>query len=529
MCPRASRRRSPSATSTLPSESRALVLPDALAGRDVLAKSPTGSGKTLAFAVPIVERLDAPTHGRPALVLVPTRELAAQVDGRDRHDRARARPPGRSGLRRRLDLGAGQGLRDAHILVATPGRLQDLIERRIVSLDGVRILILDEADRMLDMGFQPQVDRIVARLPRKRQTMFFSATLDGEVGELARAYTTNPAASRPSCTIDQQQGEIDHHFVPVTADNKVETLAGLLAEERGLALVFVRTKRGADRLVQKLARHDVTAVAMHGDMNQSQRERALKRFEDGTVKTLVATDVAARGLDLDDITHVINFDPPEEHTALRPPRRPHRPRRPRRHRRHARPPRAAGRGQPRRADARPHRAVRERGHEGRAAAARLLRRSGATRSGARPGPAARSSAVRFARVDAAARSTIADPSLAPEGEQRIRWVAQHSPVLNRLARERLADGALRGRRVAVVVHLEAKTAYLATAARGGGRAGRRLRLEPRLDAGRDLRRARRARDRGARAARRVARTSSTPTCSPSPTRSRRSSSTTAPS
>ena len=287
-----------------------LVVPDALAGRDVLAKSPTGSGKTLAFAVPMVERLD-PDDGRPSgLVLVPTRELAAQVAAE-----LETIAPAHN-----LKIAAVYGgvtistqakkAREAHILVATPGRLQDLIDRKAVKLDGIRILILDEADRMLDMGFQPQVDKIVARIPRKRQTMFFSATLDGEVGELARAYTTN--ASRFEGELPVEQGDVQHRFIPVTADNKVETLARLLSEERGLALVFVRTKRGADRLVQKLAKNDVTAVAMHGDMNQTQRERALKRFEDGKVSTLVATDVAARGLDLDDITHVINFDPPED-------------------------------------------------------------------------------------------------------------------------------------------------------------------------------------------------------------------------
>ncbi len=292
-----------------------LVLPDALAGRDVLAKSPTGSGKTLAFAVPLVERLDAADARPSGLVLVPTRELAAQVAA-ELGTIAPACDLRVAAVYGGVSIGSqAKESRDAHILVATPGRLQDLVERKIVSLDGVRMLILDEADRMLDMGFQPQVDRIVARLPRKRQTMFFSATLDGKVGELAHAYTQNPSRFEAQLTIDQQQGEIDHQFVPVTADNKVETLASLLTAERGLALVFVRTKRGADRLVQKLARHDVTAVAMHGDMNQAQRERALKRFEQGTVKTLVATDVAARGLDLDDITHVINFDPPEEHTA----------------------------------------------------------------------------------------------------------------------------------------------------------------------------------------------------------------------
>ena len=203
---------------------------------------------------------------------------------------------------------------------------------------------------MLDMGFQPQVDRIVARLPKQRQTMFFSATLDGKVGELARAYTrTRPLEAQ--LTPDQEQGEVDHRFLPVTAENKVETLAGLLAEERGLALVFVRHQARRRPARPEARRHDVSAVAMHGDMNQSQRERALKRFENGTVKTLVATDVAARGLDLDDITHVINFDPPEERTAYV-----HRVGRTGRAGRNGTGVtlvlRAAGRGEPRRADAR---------------------------------------------------------------------------------------------------------------------------------------------------------------------------------
>jgi ATP-dependent RNA helicase RhlE len=201
--------------------------------------------------------------------------------------------------------------RTAHVVVATPGRLQDLVERRAISLDGVRILVLDEADRMLDMGFQPQVDQIVRRLPRNRQTMFFSATLDGEVGELARAYTNSPSRfeTEPS---SEEPGEIDHRFVSVTANTKVDTLIEHIESAEGLTLVFARTKRGADRLVQKLGRQNVSAVAMHGDMSQRARERALAQFESGRVKTLVATDVAARGLDLDDVTQVINFDPPDE-------------------------------------------------------------------------------------------------------------------------------------------------------------------------------------------------------------------------
>ena len=291
---------------------QALVLPDALAGLDVLAKAPTGSGKTLAFGLPIVERTKA-SDGLPSvLVLVPTRELAAQVAGE-------LELIGKSkGLHAAAVYGGApiasqsKRARGAHVLIATPGRLQDLVERRLVSLDHVRVLILDEADRMLDMGFKPQVDRLVRRLPQKRQTMLFSATLDGEVGELARAYTNNPSRFEAQPPDDVEQGEVAHTFVPVTADGKVDRLIEELEAERGLALVFVRTKRGADRLARKLHVRDVPTVALHGDMSQGQRERALGRFRSGAVKTLVATDVAARGLDLTDITHVINFDPPED-------------------------------------------------------------------------------------------------------------------------------------------------------------------------------------------------------------------------
>jgi ATP-dependent RNA helicase RhlE len=290
---------------------QALVLPDALAGVDVLAKSPTGSGKTLAFALPIVERIAARDPRPSALVLVPTRELCAQVTG-ELDALAPAKGLAVASAYGGIPLRAqAKRVKNAHILVATPGRLEDLAERRLVDLSQVRTFVLDEADRMLDMGFQPQVDRIVRRLPRNRQTMFFSATLDGRVGELARAYTTSASRFDTELALEEP-GEMEHRFVAVTPDSKVDTLVEHLRSSDGLTIVFVRTKRGADRLVQKLGRAGVGAAAMHGDMSQHARERSLARFESGAVTTLVATDVAARGLDLDDVTHVINFDPPDE-------------------------------------------------------------------------------------------------------------------------------------------------------------------------------------------------------------------------
>ena len=294
---------------------QAKVLSDALAGRDVLAKAPTGSGKTIAFAIPIVESIDAGDRRPVAVVLVPTRELALQVTGE-----FEALAP--KGVEIATVYGGvpvhaqAKRARAAHVLVATPGRLNDLLERKAVALDAVRILVLDEADRMLDMGFKPQVDRIVRRMPRTRQTMFFSATLDSTVGEVAHAYTSDPVRHEAAPIAPENQIEVEHRFVSVKAEDKVDTLAELLREDdRGLALVFVRTRRGADRLVKKLAFHQIDAVALHGDLNQNQRERALKKFESGKASTLVATDVAARGLDLADITHVINFDPPAEHAG----------------------------------------------------------------------------------------------------------------------------------------------------------------------------------------------------------------------
>ncbi len=295
---------------TQPFAVQKMVIPDVLAGHDLLAQSPTGSGKTLAFGIPMVERLKG-TDVRPsALVLAPTRELAIQIvdDLREiAHSRALsiAAVYGGAGIVKQARIAAR-----AHILVATPGRLLDLIDRREVSLHRVKLLVLDEADRMLDMGFRPVVEKIVKMTAKDRQTLLFSATLQGEVGRIAKAYTTN-ARRHEHTHSAERNADVEHRFVSVSHEGKVARLVSELNDsERGLTLVFVRTKRGADRLVKRLAASNVQAVAMHGDKSQAQREKALARFESGVVDTLVATDVAARGIDVAGITHVINFDIP---------------------------------------------------------------------------------------------------------------------------------------------------------------------------------------------------------------------------
>jgi ATP-dependent RNA helicase RhlE len=301
---------------TKPFPVQQLVLRDALAGHDLLVQSPTGSGKTLAFGVPLVDLIE-PSGKRPqALILAPTRELASQIVD-ELESIADAR-----GLRLAAVYG-GVGFgpqiaaaRKADILVATPGRLEDLIARGDVALGQIRFLVIDEADRMLDMGFRPAVDRIVALIPRDRQTLFFSATLAGAAGEIARAYTDD-ARSHVHAEPEDATADIEHRFLRVESQSaKLEQLVeSLAAEGEGRSLVFVRTKRGADRLVKRLRGQGVEAVAMHGDKTQRQRENALARFERGEVMTLVATDVAARGIDVPDIVRVVNFDAPEDRAA----------------------------------------------------------------------------------------------------------------------------------------------------------------------------------------------------------------------
>jgi superfamily II DNA/RNA helicase len=294
---------------------QSLTIADGLAGRDVLGKAKTGSGKTLAFGVPMLDRIGKAEPGRPhGLVLVPTRELANQVRGV-------LAPLGRvKGVRVRAFYG-GVGMepqiealhKGVDLVIGTPGRLIDLIERRELSVADVEMLVLDEADRMADMGFLPQVQKILYRIEREHQTMLFSATLDRGVDRLVARYMKNPV-SHEVVSEDETVEEMRHHFLLVHQMDKVKVVASI-ASGVDRTLVFCRTKRGADRLVEQLRREHVKAGAIHGDLRQQARERALADFTSGKLPVLVATDVAARGIHVDAVDVVVHYDPPEDHKA----------------------------------------------------------------------------------------------------------------------------------------------------------------------------------------------------------------------
>ena len=294
---------------------QARALPDALAGRDVLGRAQTGSGKTLAFGLPLLTRLAATTDQRRekaprGLVLVPTRELAQQVADA-------LAPLGRSvGVSITTVYGGVPisrqiaRVRHADIVVATPGRLIDLLERRACTLSGVQVTVLDEADHMADLGFMPAVTRILDQTTQAGQRMFFSATLDRGVGQLVTAYIHDPALHAVTSSTDS--GPAEHRVLVLSAQDKVP-VAAEIAGRPGRTLFFVRTKHGADRLAKQLSRAGVAAAAIHGDRNQNQRQRALDAFAAGHPRVLVATDVAARGIHVDDVDLVVQFDPPNDH------------------------------------------------------------------------------------------------------------------------------------------------------------------------------------------------------------------------
>jgi ATP-dependent RNA helicase RhlE len=295
-----------------PTPVQAAAIPQAIKGHDLLATAQTGTGKTLAFLIPVIEKLlgeGAP--GIAALVLVPTRELAMQVADQYNALRGKSLAPAAvvvGGLPEGPQLGALR--RGARLVVATPGRLEDFLARRLVQLGGVETLVLDEADRMLDMGFLPAIRRIAGILPEKRQTLCFCATLEGSVAHLVKDYTRNPvrlafgSTLKPSENVRLQAFEVDVHGKP-------RMLHRLLAKERGRCLVFSRTKRGVERIATSLNRLGINAAMIHGDRSQPQRTAALEGFQQGRYRVLVATDVAARGIHVQDIAHVINYDLPE--------------------------------------------------------------------------------------------------------------------------------------------------------------------------------------------------------------------------
>ena len=301
-----------SARFSTPTPVQAAAIPHALEGKDVLATAQTGTGKTLAFLIPVLEKLLKRTSpGISALVLVPTRELAMQVVDQYNALRGKQLSPaalvvgGLSETQQLYAIRKGPGL-----VVATPGRLEDFLDRRLIHFRELQILVLDEADRMLDMGFLPAIRRIASILPKERQTMCFSATMEGAMTNLVKDYTRNPvrlafgSTSKPSENVRLQAFE-------VTVDGKQDALHQLLTKELGRCLVFSRTKRGTERITKNLNQQGIRAAMIHGDRSQSQRSAALAGFQQGRFRILVATDVASRGIHVQDIAHVINYDLPE--------------------------------------------------------------------------------------------------------------------------------------------------------------------------------------------------------------------------
>ena len=290
---------------------QAAAIPPAMEGRDVLATAQTGTGKTLSFLIPLIERMATSTNDTKALVLLPTRELAMQVLEAWRN---LTKGRGKAAL---VCGGLAEGpqlceiRKGARLIVATPGRLEDYLSRKLVNLSGVKVLVLDEVDRMLDMGFKPAIRRIAAVLPRDRQTLCYSATVSPEIREVASLYLRNPvriditSELKPSPNVKLQTFE-----VPV--DKKQELLEHLLGSSDGSFMVFVRTKHGADRVARRLSRAGFAAAPIHGDRSQSQRNSALRGFAEGHHRVLVATDVVARGIDVAGVAHVVNFDLPRE-------------------------------------------------------------------------------------------------------------------------------------------------------------------------------------------------------------------------
>jgi len=297
-------------TNLTPIQERAI--PPALEGRDVIGTAQTGTGKTLAFLIPLIEILQRePARHTVALVLLPTRELAMQVHEQYEQLRIKTMPKAALVIGGVSEKAQIQGLRaGSGLVIATPGRLQDLMTRKFADLNHIKMLVLDEADRMLDMGFLPAIRRIISALPRQRQTLCFSATMEQSVAGLVHEYMHEPVRVALGSVLKPAES-VQLKAYEVRPGEKLEVLRQLLDAEQGQTLIFTRTKRGAERLAKELVRDGFSAAVIHGDRSQSQRNGALSGFQEGRYQVLVATDIASRGLHVDDVAHVINYDVPK--------------------------------------------------------------------------------------------------------------------------------------------------------------------------------------------------------------------------